>query len=328
MKQRRVVVITGGSAGIGRAAARAFARDGAAVAMLARGEERLADAVAEVRSLGAPALGIVTDVADARSVEAAAERIERELGAIDVWVNNAMVTVFAPFHEVTDDEFRRVTEVVYLGAVNGTRAALEHMRGRNRGCIVQVGSALAYRSIPLQSAYCGAKAAIRGFSDSVRSELMHDRSGIRICMVQLSAFNTPQFDWGRSRMPNRLQPLPPIFQPEIAAAAIVRASLGNRREWWIGWPAVRAILSARVIPGIGDRLAARVAYDGQMTPERADSARIDNLFAPAPGSQPAHGRFDSRARRRILQPWLSAHRLALGSTALLLLLAGIAAVVA
>lgn len=312
MKAARVVVITGGSAGIGRATARAFAQGGAAVAVLARGEERLADTVAELRALGVPAAGIAVDVADAQRVEDAAERIERELGPIEVWVNNAMVTIFAPFHEVTAEEFRRVSEVTYLGAVNGTRAALSRMRARDRGCIVQVGSALAYRSIPLQSAYCGAKAAIRAFTAALRSELIHDRSGVRVCMVQLSAFNTPQFDWGRSRLPRRPQPVPPIFQPEIAAAAIVRAAGSRRREWWVGWPAARAILSARLIPGIGDRLAAKMAWEGQMSMEAAAPKRIDNLFEPAQGRQAARGRFDARARTRMWQPWLSVHRVAAG----------------
>ena len=324
MTPHPVVVITGGSAGIGRAAARAFARGGAAVAILARGTERLADAVAEIRSIGVPALGLSVDAADANQVEQAAERVERELGPIEVWVNNAMTTVFAPFHEMTVEEFRRVTEVTYLGAVHGTRAALSRMRPRDRGSIVQVGSALAYRSIPLQSAYCGAKAAIRAFTAALRSELIHDRSRIRVCMVQLSAFNTPQFDWARSRMPRRLQPVPPIYQPEIAAAAIVRAARGTRREWWVGWPAARAILSARVMPGIGDRLAAKLAYEGQMTKEAADPSRIDNLFEAAPGRQPAHGRFDDRARTRMLQPWLSARRGWLALAGAVLLVAAIA----
>jgi NAD(P)-dependent dehydrogenase (short-subunit alcohol dehydrogenase family) len=325
MKARRIVVITGGSAGIGRATARAFGRAGDAVALLARGEERLADAVAELRGLGVPALGLSTDVADAGCVEEAAERIERELGPIDVWVNNAMATIFAPFHAVTDEEFRRVTEVTYLGAVNGTRAALRRMRARDRGCIVQVGSALAYRSIPLQSPYCGAKAAIRAFSDAVRSELIHDRSGVRICMLQLSAFNTPQFDWGRSRLPRRLQPVPPIFQPEIAAAAIVRAAGGSRREWWVGWPAARAILSSRVVPGLGDRLAAKLAYEGQLTGEPADPGRVDNLFDAVPGRQGARGRFDPRARTWMWQPWLSAHRVAVTvAVVVIVVIAGLA----
>lgn len=324
MKERRVVVIAGGSAGIGRAAACAFARDGAAVAILARGEERLASAVAELVSLGARALAIQVDVADSRQVDEAAGRIESELGAIDVWVNNAMVTVFAPFLGVADEEFRRVTDVTYLGTVNGTRAALRRMRPRDRGCIVQVGSALAYRSIPLQSAYCGAKSAIRAFSDSIRSELIHDRTRVRICMVQLSAFNTPQFDWARSRMPNRLQPVPPIFQPEIAADAIVRAARGTRCEWWIGWPSVRTILSARFIPGLGDQLAARRAYEQQVTAEPVEPARADNLFAPAPGPASSHGRFDDRARDRTWQPWLSAHRVAVLLTSAFLMLAAIA----
>jgi NAD(P)-dependent dehydrogenase (short-subunit alcohol dehydrogenase family) len=306
---RRVVVVTGGSAGIGRAAARAFARQGWAVALLARGEERLDLAVAEVRELGSPALGISLDVADAQKVEAAADRIERELGPIDAWVNNAMATVFAPFDEIVAEEFRRVTDVTYLGTVNGTRAALRRMRSRDRGSIVQIGSALAYRSIPLQAAYCGAKAAVRGFTDSIRSELIHDRSAVRITMIQLSAFNTPQFEWGRTRLPGRPRPVSPIFQPEIAAGAIVRAATGRRREWWIGWPAVQAILSARVAPGLGDRLAATRAYERQMTQEPADAGRPDNLFQPVAGTQSAHGRFDRDARPGSCQPWLSRHRL-------------------
>jgi short-subunit dehydrogenase len=317
-------VIAGGSAGIGRAAAVAFARNGFAVAVLARGEERLDATVAELRSLGVSALGIRADVADASVVETAAERIERELGPIDVWVNNAMVTIFAPFHEITPDEFRRVTDVTYVGTVNGTRAALRHMRVRGRGCVVQVGSALAYRSIPLQSAYCGAKAAIRAFTDSIRSELIHERSAISISMVQLSAFNTPQFDWGRSRMPNRLQPVAPIYQPEIAAEAIVRAARSRRREWWIGWPAVRAILSTRLVPGLGDHLAAKMAWEGQMTDEPEERGRADNLFDPIPGPGSTHGRFDATAHGRTWQPWLSAHRVAVSIGAAILLVVAIA----
>jgi NAD(P)-dependent dehydrogenase (short-subunit alcohol dehydrogenase family) len=308
MSGRRVVVVAGGTAGIGRAAAEAFARAGDVVAVLARGERRLAATAGALRQIGAPALALAADVADWLQVEAAASRVEKELGPIDVWVNNAMVTVFSPFDEVTPEEYRRVTEVTYLGTVNGTRAALTRMKSRNRGCIVQVGSALAYRSIPLQSAYCGAKAAIRAFSDALRSELIHERSRICITMVQLSAFNTPQFDWGRSHMPRRAQPVPPIFQPELAARAIVRAARSTRREWWVGWPAVRTILSARLVPGLGDRLAAHLAWDQQMTSEAADPDRAGNLFEPVPGSQAAHGRFDRHARASALQPWLSQYR--------------------
>jgi short-subunit dehydrogenase len=304
----RVVVVTGGTAGIGRATAREFAREGASVAVIAREENRLAATVEELRAAGVAALGIQADVADMRQVEDAAARIERELGPIDVWVNNAMVTVFARFDRLDADEFRRVTEVTYLGTVNGTRAALERMLPRNSGSIVQVGSALAYQSIPLQSAYCGAKSAVRAFTDAVRAELIHDRSDVRIAMVQLSAFNTPQFDWARNRMPNRPQPVPPIFQPEIAARAIVAASRASRREWWTGWPAVRAIWLARLAPSLGDRLSARFAYEQQRAATAAEPGAPDNLFHPAPGSQAAHGRFDERARSHTLQTWVSRHR--------------------
>ncbi|WP_367618183.1 SDR family oxidoreductase [Variovorax sp. CAN15] len=230
-----VVVISGGTAGVGRATALAFARRGDWVAILARDEGRLQSACAELRATGSTVLGIATDMADAAQVEAAADRIERELGVISIWVNNSATTVFAPVLETTPEEFRRVTEVTYLGAVHGTLAALRRMHPRNDGCIVQTGSALAYRSIPLQSAYCAAKAAIRGFTDSLRCELIRDGSKVRLTMVQLSAFNTPQFEWVRSKLPRRVQPVPPIFQPELAADAIVWAATHRRREVWVGW---------------------------------------------------------------------------------------------
>ncbi len=303
-----IVVIAGGSAGIGRATALAFARRGDRVAVLAREPLRLAAACDELREGGATVLGIAVDVADAEQVEIAAERIERELGPISIWVNNAATTVFAPVIHTTPAEFKRVVEVGYLGAVHGTLAALKRMRARDHGCIVQTGSALAYRSIPLQAAYCAAKAAIRGFTDALRCELIHDRSQVRVTMVQLSAFNTPQFDWARSRLPRRLQPLPPIFQPEVAAEAIVWAATHRRRELWVGWPAVRAIVSSRLLPGLGDRIAARQAWDGQQTQETAPAQRPDNLFEPVPGPFGAHGRFDARARRHSLQWRLSRWR--------------------
>ena len=303
-----IVVIAGGSAGIGRATALAFARRGDRVAVLAREPLRLAAACDELREGGATVLGIAVDVADAEQVEIAAERIERELGPISIWVNNAATTVFAPVIHTTPAEFKRVIEVGYLGAVHGTLAALKRMRARDHGCIVQTGSALAYRSIPLQAAYCAAKAAIRGFTDALRCELIHDRSQVRVTMVQLSAFNTPQFDWARSRLPRRLQPLPPIFQPEVAAEAIVWAATHRCRELWVGWPAVRAIVSSRLLPGLGDRIAARQAWDGQQTQETAPAQRPDNLFEPVPGPFGAHGRFDARARRHSLQWRLSRWR--------------------
>src|SRR5687768_14384010 len=234
-----VAVVAGGSAGVGRAAVNAFARRGYRVAVLARDPERVERACADVRAAGGHALAIALDVADANQVEQAAARIERELGPIAVWVNNASTTVFARALDMPAEEYERVTQVSYLGVVHGTLAALRRMHERDRGTIVQTGSALAYRSIPLQSAYCAAKAAIRGFTDSVRCELIHDRSNVRLTMVQLSAFNTPQFDWARSKLPRKLQPVPPIFQPEIAAEAIVWAATHSRREWWVGWPAVK-----------------------------------------------------------------------------------------
>lgn len=318
----RIVVVTGGSAGVGHAIALAFARHGDWVVVLARDQARLDATCEELRAAGSTALGIAVDVSDAAQVEAAADRIERELGVISVWVNNVSTTVFAPALEITAEEFLQVTQVAYLGAVHGTLAALRRMRPRDKGCIVQVGSALAYRSIPLQSAYCAAKAAVRGFTDSLRCELIHDKSGVRVTMVQLSAFNTPQFDWARNKLPRRVQPVPPIFQPEIAAAAIVWSASNPRREVWVGWPAVKAILSTRLFPGLGDRLAARRAYDAQMTPEAKAAGCADNLFGPVPGPFAAHGRFDRCSRRHSLQWWLSSRRVAVLGALLVLLSAG------
>ena len=292
-----IAVVAGGSAGIGRAAVEAFARRGYEVGVLARGRERLESTCAAVRDAGGRALAVPTDVADADQVEQAAALIERELGPIAIWVNNASTTVFARVQDMTAEEYQRVTQVTYLGVVHGTLAALRRMQPCDRGAIIQTGSALAYRSIPLQSAYCAAKAAIRGFTDALRCELIHDRSNIQLTMVQLSAFNTPQFEWARSKLPRRLQPVPPIFQPELAADAIVWAATHARRELWVGWPAVKSIIASRFLPGgLGDRIAARDAYDSQQTNEPARADRIDNLFAPAPGDFAAHGRFDATAR--------------------------------
>jgi NADP-dependent 3-hydroxy acid dehydrogenase YdfG len=287
-----VVVITGGTAGVGRAIARRFARDGAKVAVLARGQDGL-DAVArELPSLGARAvLPIACDVADSEAVFAAAVLVERELGPIDIWINNAMTTVFGEFRSVSPVEYRRVTDVTYLGFVWGTRAALECMMPRNRGVIVQVGSALAYRSIPLQSAYCGAKHAIAGFTDSIRSELLHAKSGVRITMVQLPAVNTPQFDWCENHMGFEAQPVPPIFQPELVADAIFFAAHKPRREIQLAWPTVKAIAAQKLAPGVADRYLASHGYDSQHTDKRRDPDRPSNLYEPVPGDHGAHGRF-------------------------------------
>ena len=300
---RRVVVVTGGSAGVGRATARRFARAGAAVGVIAREPERLEATRRELEGLGARAAAVPADVASDEKIERAAEEIESVLGPIDVWINNAMVSVFSPAIAMLPDEFRRVTEVTYLGVVHGTLAALRRMLPRDRGVIVQVGSALAYRGIPLQSAYCAAKHAVQGFCDSLRSELLHDGSRVRLTMVQLPAVNTPQFDWVKSRLPGRAQPVPPVFQPEIAADAIYRASSGRRREVQVGFPTVKAILGDKLAPGLLDRYLASTGYDAQQTAEAEDPSRPDNLFAPVPGHWAAHGRFDREARERLRPPW-------------------------
>jgi NAD(P)-dependent dehydrogenase (short-subunit alcohol dehydrogenase family) len=319
---RDIVVISGASAGIGRAVAQEFARHGARLALLARSEERLAAACAEVEALGGTAMAITFDVADAGQVDAAADRIERELGPIDIWINSAMATIFGPLHELTADELRRATEVTYLGTAYGTMSALRRMRPRGRGTIVQVGSALAYRAIPLQGPYCAAKFAIRGLTDALRSELIHDGIDIHLTMVQLSAHNTPQFDWGRNRMPKRAQPVPPIFQPEVAARAIHYAAYARRREVWVGGPAVKIIIGNKLLPWFVDRKLAKDAWDGQMDDAPADPDRADNLFDTPPGTQGARGRFDDRAKDSSLQLWMTMHRgvVLLTVTALLLVM--------
>lgn len=304
----RVVVVTGASAGIGRATAVEFGKHGWRVALLARGRAGLEGAREDIERVGAQAMIVETDVADHAQVEAAAERIEQECGPIEVWVNNAMATIFSDFLEVSPDDFRRSTEVTYLGAVWGTRTALLRMKPRDRGVIVQVGSALAYRSIPLQAPYCGAKSALRGFTDSLRSELLHARSGVHITMVHLSAFNTPQFEWGRTTMGCRPRPMGRIFQPELAARAVYWAATHRRRELWVGWPAVQAILGTRVIPGYLDRMLARTAVEGQYTDEALPPGRQDNLYTPVDGDHGAHGRFDSMAVATSIQFWLTTHR--------------------
>jgi short-subunit dehydrogenase len=303
-----IVVITGASAGVGRATVRRFAREKAKIALLARANEALDAACREVEQAGGKALAIPTDVAYPDQVEAAAERAERELGPIDIWVNNAMVTVFAPFLEITPEEYKRATEVTYLGFVYGTMSALKRMSARNRGSIVQVGSALAYRSIPLQAPYCGAKAAIRGFTDSVRTELIHQKSGVHITMVQMPALNTPQFNWCETKLPNHPQPVPPIFQPEVAAEAIYYAAHNRRREIYVGESTVKAILANKLVPGLLDRYLGKTGYRSQQTDRPVNPRRPSNLFEPVSGDPGAHGDFDSRASSSSPQLWANTHR--------------------
>src|SRR5919108_2472323 len=295
-RRTNTVVVTGASAGVGRATALASARRGWNVALLARGQAGLQTARREVEAAGGRAMTIRADVSDAAAMFAAADRVAREWSGIDVWVNNAMLTVFSPIDEMTPEEFRHVTEVTYLGQVYGAMAALKHMQRQRRGTIVCVGSALSYRGIPLQSAYCGAKFAIRGFFDSLRSELIHKKSPVRITLVQLPAVNTPQFDWARSKLPKRLQPMPPIFQPEAVANAIVRAAEHAPPELWIGRSTWQTIIASMLAPRLFDRWLANKGYSGQQTKEQART-RANNLFGPVDQRRAfgAHGRFDARA---------------------------------
>ncbi len=304
----KVVVITGASAGVGRATVRAFARRGAWVGLLARGKDGLEGARQEVEAMGGRALVCPTDVADPSQVEAAAEAVERELGPIDAWVNDAMTSVFSPVHEMTPEDYKRVTEVTYLGYVWGTMAALRRMRARDRGVIVQVGSALAYRGIPLQSAYCACKHAIQGFNDSLRAELRHEGSHVRVTMVQMPALNTPQFGWVKSRLPHKAQPMPPIYQPEVAADAIVYAATHNRREVYVGMSTVKAIWVNRFAPRVADWYLGRNGYSGQQTSQRENPDRPNNLYEPVPGDRGAHGAFDERARGFSPELWVSKHK--------------------
>lgn len=304
----KIVVISGASAGVGRATAVEFARQGATVALLARGAKGLEGARAEVEAAGGKAWVRTLDVADAQQVDAAAAAIESELGPIDIWVNNAMVTVLSPVSQMSADEYRRVTEVTYLGTVHGTCAALRHMRPRNRGSIVQVGSALAYRAIPLQSAYCAAKFACRGFTDALRVELQHENSAIHVTTVHLAAFNTPQFDWARTRLERKPQPLPPVFQPEVAARGIVWAAGQRRREVCVGFPAVKTIWGNKFVPAFADHVLQIQGYDGQKDDQPLPPDRPDNLFEPVDRDMDSHGRFDSEARDHSGQLWLTMHR--------------------
>ena len=306
--QTQVVMITGASAGVGRAVAREFARQEARVGLLARGRDGLEAARREVEELGGEALVLPVDVADAAAVEQAASDLETRFGPLDVWINNAMVSVFSPVQQMTAEEFRRVTEVTYLGYVHGTLAALRRMTPRDRGTIVQVGSSLSFRGIPLQSAYCAAKHAVEGFTESLRCELIHDGSNVKVTMVHLPATNTPQFDWSRSRMPRQAQPVPPIYQPEVAARAIHHAALHYRREWNLGLITDIVLLGNAIAPGLGDHYLAAHGYESQMTDQPHSADRPDNLFEPLPGDAGAHGRFDERAAEYSTHWWLTKNR--------------------
>jgi NAD(P)-dependent dehydrogenase (short-subunit alcohol dehydrogenase family) len=302
------VVVTGSSAGLGRAIAREFGKHQARVALLARGVDGLNGAKREIERYGGQALVIPVDVADAAKLEQAAETVEREFGPIDIWVNNAMASVFSPIKEMQPEEFKRVTEVTYLGYVYGTMAALKRMLPRDRGMIVQVGSALAYRSIPLQSAYCASKHAVAGFTDSLRCELIHDGSHVRVTMVQMPALNTPQFGWVKSRLKHKAQPVPPIFQPEVGARAVYWAAHHNRREVYVGGSTIVAIEGNKVAPGFADHYLGRTGYESQQTSEPEDPNRANNLWEPVPGDHGAHGTFDSRAHERSTALWIDLHR--------------------
>ncbi|HMC70558.1 MAG TPA: SDR family oxidoreductase [Mycobacteriales bacterium] len=313
----RTVVITGASAGVGRATARRFGQAGDTVALIARGTAGLDAAAKEVEAAGGRAVIMPADTADHEQVDAAAAHIEADVGPIDIWVNDAFSSVFARFVDITAEEFRRVTEVSYLGFVHGTQAALRYMVPRDRGVVVQVGSALAYRGIPLQSAYCGAKHAIQGFTESVRCELLHERSRVRITMVQLPALNTPQFSWVLSRLPRRPQPVPPIYQPEVAARAVFFAAEHDRREWWVGASTAATLLANAIAPGVLDRYLGRTGYDSQQTNEVAEPNRPANLWAPVDERDDygAQGEFDDRSHQRSLQWWATSHRASLVAAA-------------
>jgi short-subunit dehydrogenase len=302
-----VIVVTGASAGLGRAIVRAFARPGVRIGLIARGTEGLERARAEVEATGGKALVAPADMADPAAVQQAADAIEGAFGPIDIWVNNAMTTVFAPLHQITPDEYKRVTEVTYLGCVYGTQAALKSMRQRNRGVIVQIGSALAYRSIPLQAPYCGAKHAIAGFTDTLRTELLHEKSNIHLSMLQMPALNTPQFEWCRTKLSRQPQPVPPIYQPEVAAAAVVWAARHRRREVYVGMPTWIAIIGNKIAPSLADRYLAWT-FESQLMKQPIEPDRPDNLFEPVPGDFGAHGSFGGRTHRSSMQLWMTEHR--------------------
>ncbi len=308
--QHEVVAVTGASGGVGRAIAHAFARRGAHIGLIGRGRRGLEDARAEVESLGGRAVVLPADVADHAQLERAAQELEDSFGPIDVWVNDAMATVFARVSDTEPGEFARATEVTYLGTVYGTMIALRRMRARGRGKIVQVGSALSYRAIPLQAAYCGAKFAIRGFTDSLRTELLHENSDVKITMVQLPGLNTPQFSWGRAKLPHHPKPVPPIYQPEIAAEAVYWAAHHHRRELWVGYSTAQAILGGMLSPPLADRYLARKGYDAQQIPSEpiAGGRRAGNLFEPVEKDAATHGIFDEQAKGRSPELWLAMNR--------------------
>ena len=315
-----VVVITGGTAGVGRATANLYAAEGARLGVIARGQDRLAETARDLERRGAAqVVAIAADVAAAEAVDAAAARVEQELGPIDIWINNAMTTVFGPFLQMSPADFQRVTEVTYLGFVHGTLAALRRMVPRDRGVVVQVGSALAYRGIPLQSAYCGAKHAIQGFTEAVRCELMHDDSHVRLTMVQMPALNTPQFGWCKALLPRAPQPVPPIYQPEVAARAIHWAARHRRRELWVGGNVVVLLWGNRFFPGLGDRYLARTGFGSQQTDRPLPADRPFNLWEPVAGNQGAHGAFEARAHARSHHFWWNTHPATTAAVAVALL---------
>ena len=324
MKAQLVVVITGASAGLGRAIAHGYAKRGAKVGLLARNPEALAATKRECEVLGGEAVFIPTDMADADAVERAATQVEQEFGPIDIWVNNAMVSVFSPVKEMEASDYRRVTEVLYLGFVHGTLSALRRMLARDRGTIIQIGSALAYRSIPLQSAYCACKHAINGFTDSLRCELYHDKSNVKITAIHMPAMNTTQFNWVKNRMPDNTQPVPPIFEPEISAEVVVEAGLAKnpRREYWVGSPTVKAIIAQRIVPGLLDRYLGKTGYKSQqIAGDPRDPDAPNNLYDYVPGVHSARGKFDDRSKRASAEVFVSLHRgwFALGACALICL---------
>lgn len=304
----KVVVVTGAGAGVGRATAREFAHRGDWVGLIGRDLDRLEAAANEIRELGGRAHVTIADISDAEAMEKAADEITDHLGPIDIWINNAMATVFSPVAETTAEEFERGTRVTYLGTVHGTMTALRRMRVRNSGTIVNIGSALAYRSVPLQAVYCGAKSAIRGFTDSLRSEIIHDRLNIHLTMVHLPAVNTPQFQWAKNKTGHQARPVPPVYEPEVAARAIAFAAYAKRREVWVGMPTIVAILANRIAPGFADRYLAKNGYSGQMTSELKGPEAPSNLYETVPGDFAAHGRFDKNARTASWEMFTSEHR--------------------